>query len=151
MSLVPYETYPAPALDEVERGLLVLMALCTAGAVAMAMVESAKESAVMPMSVDAGMQTDSRGTCTDIIVRPNTPLTIAPPPPSVPKPDVAPSVLDAAILDVLREAAVPLTVKDVVRHLHGSDKSDVNSRLYTMLRTKKVRKIDTGKAPLWVV
>jgi hypothetical protein len=150
MSLVPYETYPTPALDDVERGLLFLMALCTAGAVTMAVIESAKEEARSVLPVDAGVQTDVPRTCTDIIVRPNPPP--APPAPSsVSKPEVALPVLDAAILDVLKAAAGPLSVKDVVKHLHGSDKSDVNSRLYTMLRTKKLRKIDTGKAPMWAI
>jgi hypothetical protein len=152
MSLVPYDTYPAPALDDVERGLLMLMAVCTAGAVAMAVVESAKDSVILPVTSDACMQTDASSPCTDIIVRPNPSSTIRPPPPSIPKATAAPPAppaLDAAILNLLKESDGPLTVKDLVKRLRGSEKSEVNSRLYSMLRAKKVKKIDTGKAPLW--
>lgn len=142
MSLVPYDPYPVVGLDETEQGLIALMGLCVIAAVTMAAVENIKESAAKAVSVDAEAQTES---CTDIVVH-----AVSAPRGTAPSRAVATeNPLDARILAALSKSSSPMTVKDIVRALGGVEKSDINSRLYTLLGNNTVNRQPTPKAPLW--
>ncbi len=142
MSLVPYDPYPLVSVDETEQGLIALMGLCVIAAVAMAAVENVKESTAKAALVDAEAQTEP---CTDIVVH-----AASAPRGTAPLRGVATeNPLDARILAALNKSPSPMTVKDIVRALGGVDKSDINSRLYTLLGKKTVNRQATAKAPLW--
>jgi hypothetical protein len=62
--------------------------------------------------------------------------------------------LDSHILQILSTVNKPLTVKELVKIIASNDtsisKSDVNSRLYTLLSKKMINKKETNKAaPAW--
>lgn len=57
--------------------------------------------------------------------------------------------LDALIFEVMAKSHNPLSARDIARQIPGADKSQVNSRLYSLLGKNKVHKCVTKGAPLW--
>ncbi len=72
-------------------------------------------------------------------------------PPQIKKKSPSEDPLDAMILDILTLVDKPLTAREIVRLLESADRSQVNSRLYTMYCKKKVKKCDTKGAPNWFI
>ncbi len=64
--------------------------------------------------------------------------------------------LDLLILRILEKTTTPLATKEILKRIQNEEtertsKSEINSRLYTMLSRKIVAKQVTKKAPLWSV
>ena len=135
MSLVSYDSYPPVIFDSVELTLLGLLALTLVVAFIVAVMESYADS---PKVVDSATQTFVPPS--DVLVsytgQAKTPVG---------------NPLDADILRVLADAPVPIYAKDIAKALGGINKSDVNKRLFSLLRRKEVTQYRTYAAPLWCV
>ena len=128
MSLVPYEPFVSSEPLDVTTPLLVTMAFMVA---ALLVNKEPQEEPVIQL--DAAAQTVPSPE--DIPLRRQKSVKIHP--------------LDEHILAILKASGRPMTVREITRMLPGSVKSDVNSRLYTLLGQKTVMRMPTEKAPLW--
>ena len=59
--------------------------------------------------------------------------------------------LDAQIMRTLSEADKPLTAREILKQISLSEKSQINSRLYTLLNHRKLSMRKTTGAPQWSI
>jgi predicted HTH transcriptional regulator len=57
--------------------------------------------------------------------------------------------LDEQITQILSESTKPMTAREILKQIAATEKSQINSRLYTLLSKRKIQQTKTKGAPQW--